>query len=1396
VDLHVTLASAPPVTFPVREIVVDTTAIPTGAALAERLRAAGYSGPFTVDGTPLGNITPSGAAFPPGSVIVSGEHERPSKRTRLPHVVFVVHSGPDAGQVIPLTRGRYTIGRASNDIVVSDPGLSRDHALLTVGEDSILIEDLGSVNGSFVDGAAVTEASISVSSCLRFGASRCSVALVDEQGWMPEVGQEILEPVPVGCELPKRPSKVLVLTALLPLVLGVVLALTTGMWFFLAFSGLSAVTGLIPLLTYRRSHISFTAALRDAAERDRCRRMAATPDPGQSALDALRSAEQPPPEDAPTGQPRPDVILLRLGTAHQRASVSVERPDKTFEPPLLRDVPLLLCRPPSASGGTTAFTVAGEPDAVRGLMRALLLQTAHPLSGTPRVVCWGAAYDLPHHARFLPNVVLTHDPVVLAQLAHQTGVLLVFHVSDDVPELVGASTVLAVRFLPGDRAAPGPSASLATGKDSCLMLSADAALVRLDGIEYEAIPDGVSERTFERTARALARAANRTSPPTHRRNDAAAGAAAHSLPPACASLWSKDFCPDTLHSLVPDQWANADPERPTAHLGRSAAGPLSIDLVRDGPHLVVAGTTGSGKSEFLRTLVLGLALDQPPEHLTFLLIDYKGGSGLGALASLPHCVGSLTDLSSESTARALTSLRAELRRREALCATSGVDDLDALRRASPSSCPPRLVVVIDEFRILSDDVPTAVPDLMKMAALGRSLGVHLVLATQRVQGAVTPDLRANITSSILLRVQTAMESHDLLGSGVAADIPVHSPGRAYLRRGAEVPIAFQIATSSNLPVHTDTPGWQDFASYLGAPSSSEPHRCGTGRVDPHPALHDGPTPVALHTGSTTTATAPGSASRRNVLERAVAAIVDVAGGPAVERPRRPVLAPLPALLLSAACRAYPPVSMPATRGSSSSLNPATALGVIDLPERQDQRSLDWRPGEHSHLALVGLPGSGAAEALANVIKGLPAADPDVHLYLLDGDGTLADCAAGPHVGAYVEAGESNRAARVLERLAALPAQRSARKACIILAVTGWGRWSSRFRQGRLARAEEDLHALIRDGAGYGVTVLIDGDRELTASRFFALIPNRIYLPLGAHQETTMAWPKIPPVDAGIGRGFAQGPVTGTWGDGICQLVVSSSAGDEPVIAPALAPFPVHPLPRSVGAEELQAAMSGVGVTSRNGTTLALGLHGDDLQPYCVELRSGEVFLLLGHAASGRTNALSVLRSSAARLQPRPNLLAPPNGVSVSEATRYWRGVLEHPSSTMVPKCLLLVDDADRLPADVQQMLSGLVALGAAAVLAAAPSSSLMARVPLSLQARGMGCGVILSPRSSADGDFFGVRLDLDAAGIPGRGYACGPFGVKEVQIAHAPREVSGPSTADPAPRPVPTAFSRGRPSAP
>ncbi|BBE23329.1 hypothetical protein MN0502_22120 [Arthrobacter sp. MN05-02] len=1119
-DLHVTLASSSPHASPTREIVVDPEVLGTGSALAGRLEAAGYSGPFTVDGRRLDTLVPHTGALVDGAIIVAGPLGRAPDPPRLPHLVFVVCAGPDAGQVIPLTRGGYTIGRAGSDIVIGDPSVSRRHAVLTVAADSILLEDLGSANGTFVDDEQISDAGITVSAGLRFGASRCRIELMDDAGWVPGPVQDILKPLAVGQDLPRRPSRALVLTALLPLVLGVVLALTTGMWFFLAFSALSAGTALVPLLEYRRRSRSFAGAVRTAAERDRKRRARAVPEPGQTALDALRALHRPPGPPARSPSPAADPMLLRLGTADQPARLATGPTGASFVPPILAGLPLHLPCPArtEAPGGRHAIT--GEDEAVQGLARAVLLQVAHPESGGAPIICWGSVPDLPQAARFLPNVRLTRDPVVLASLLQEQGIRLVLQFTDDLPDLpalIGLSIVrFAARGAAPEAAPPGGHVTIGSG----------AARASIGGCEYEVVPDGVSAQAFERTARALARAAADGAGP------AVVGRAgvrsARSTVPRSASVWDGQLAPDGLTGTARRRWATADAGRPVAHVGESASGPVLIDLAGDGPHLLVAGTTGSGKSEFLRTLVLGLALDQPPRQLALLLIDYKGGAALGPLAALPHCVGSLTDLSAESTARALTSLRAELGRRERLCADHVSSDLDELRRVSPSSCPPRLVVVIDEFRMLSDDVPSAGADLLKLAALGRSLGVHLVLATQRVQGAVPPDLRANLTSAVLLRVQTAMESQELLGSGAAADLPVGAPGRAFLRRGAEPPVAFQVASCSNTPGADLSSGWQDLGTYLGGGAgegAAERGASGSGREPP----------------SDRGSTRPGSAApppgrERSLLGRAAAALAEAAAGMAAERAAPPVLPPLPTSVGPAACAALLPADP--SRGAASAAG--ALLGVADFPDRQAQRLLQWRPADHSHLALVGLAGSGGTEALGTAVASLLDADQDLHLYLLDGDGSLSGSALLPQVGAHVRSHETRRAARVLERLAALRVDVQEDAPRIVLAITGWGRWSSQFRSGRCARAEEDLLTVVRDGRRIGVAVLVAGDRDLTASRFFALLPNRVYLPLGAHAETTLTWPTMPALDAVAGRGLAQGRITGGWGDGACQLALGPS----------------------------------------------------------------------------------------------------------------------------------------------------------------------------------------------------------------------------------------------------------------
>ncbi len=175
-----------------------------------------------------------------------------------------------------------------------------------------------------------------------------------------------------------------------------------------------------------------------------------------------------------------------------------------------------------------------------------------------------------------------------------------------------------------------------------------------------------------------------------------------------------------------------------AVIGESYDGPFAIDIRRDGPHGLVAGTTGSGKSELLQTFVASLAAANRPDAMTFVLIDYKGGSAFKDCARLPHTVGMVSDLDGHLTERALASLSAELKRREEILLHAGakdIEDYNDTRRLKPRLDPlPRLILIIDEFASLVAELPDFVTGLVGIAQRGRSLGVHLILATQRPAG--------------------------------------------------------------------------------------------------------------------------------------------------------------------------------------------------------------------------------------------------------------------------------------------------------------------------------------------------------------------------------------------------------------------------------------------------------------------------------------------------------------------------------------------------------------------------------------------------------------------------------------------------------------------------------------
>ncbi len=232
---------------------------------------------------------------------------------------------------------------------------------------------------------------------------------------------------------------------------------------------------------------------------------------------------------------------------------------------------------------------------------------------------------------------------------------------------------------------------------------------------------------------------------------------------------------------------------------RRGGQPLILDLSHTGhgPHGLVGGTTGSGKSELLQTLVVALALTHHPHEVGFVLVDFKGGGAFSTLRDLPHTLGLVTDLSGGLAERALVALRSELKRRELLLHQIGVSDIRDYQALKASEPLPRLVIIIDEFAQLAMEHPDFMTELIGVAQKGRSLGVHLILSTQRPAGAVNPNIWANAKFRICLRVESREDSQDMLRRPDAWNIPRDVPGRAYFQVGNdEVFELFQVARTA------------------------------------------------------------------------------------------------------------------------------------------------------------------------------------------------------------------------------------------------------------------------------------------------------------------------------------------------------------------------------------------------------------------------------------------------------------------------------------------------------------------------------------------------------------------------------------------------------------------------
>ena len=231
-------------------------------------------------------------------------------------------------------------------------------------------------------------------------------------------------------------------------------------------------------------------------------------------------------------------------------------------------------------------------------------------------------------------------------------------------------------------------------------------------------------------------------------------------------LWPQIIGAGAPLATITDNWKHS--QSLLAPVALDARGVSYLDLVKDGPHALLAGTTGSGKSAALTTWLLSMALSHPPSKLQYVLVDYKGGDAFKKLQSLPHVLGILTDLEPALTRRAILSLNAEIKYRE----------------QHQNRQHPRIVVVVDEFRVLATDHPDLLDSLIRLATLGRSLGIHLILATQRPAGIVDGQIKSNMGLRICLRVLETADSTDVLGDSRGAKLPAIA-GRAWITSASD-----------------------------------------------------------------------------------------------------------------------------------------------------------------------------------------------------------------------------------------------------------------------------------------------------------------------------------------------------------------------------------------------------------------------------------------------------------------------------------------------------------------------------------------------------------------------------------------------------------------------------------
>ena len=816
---------------------------------------------------PAHDKDPAGASVAPNSHIPNESQTPGAPAVSLLHIL----RGPDAGATFPISRGRTSLGRAAlaprggeqpHHIHLQDPFLKPVHGNFYADSSGIRwIEKCpaASEGSEKAQGTKNAQGGKKVQSAeprilrwdepFRLGSSLCMLTSPSADGehtvekastpattsgepvqMLAPLGDagNPFEPVVVNPPAPRKLKQIL-LSVCLPIVVGLIIALVTGMWFLLLMSAASSLLMLLHFFGGRAENRAASQQTHQAAlqEKERALALPTAGDLAISGPSTLHDAAYPAivlgcgprqpylrgrnlplgaleKQDAPHYLPLPTPTLghyLNLEEAHLRAYLVQ-----------------LVAGYPGSVHVLLAGTESADQQRANSLLQTLAVVpgvSVHCLPGAQQEKYLQALQSRLQSELSVPPLILMplQASAVYAPLltALNSGAVAESSQSRAFAsprgQKMNAPALCVLGSAEGDSSAHAPGALFGAAWVECASEGSHRQSIRYRAQGYAAPPvqptegvyqvhpltceglcqhaDGLSVEAFCAALENLYRAG------CEQEQGALSEAQVHQSAHLFSSLQAqsarqKNRTDDMAVESVLQRWsAQRYASDIRCYLGVSSGGSLNIGLSEHGPHWLLGGTTGAGKSQLLRSLVLSAALRYPPERLGLILVDFKGSAGLGPLAQLPHALSVLSNFDVSAVERALEFLRADIHRREvdlqALGVNSYRDYLASCQAAGTTPRYPELLIVVDEFRMLIDSMPDAMAELMRIATIGRSLGLHLVLATQRPQGAISQDIRANIATSICLRVASAQDSYNLLEHESAAYISAEHPGAGYVR---------------------------------------------------------------------------------------------------------------------------------------------------------------------------------------------------------------------------------------------------------------------------------------------------------------------------------------------------------------------------------------------------------------------------------------------------------------------------------------------------------------------------------------------------------------------------------------------------------------------------------------